>query len=73
MIVGSGLVLCSRVNGQPMLTFQPAGQQVLIALNGTAKATKRFQDINAYWAGDPEIPGAKVSMSDLIDCGLTLC
>jgi hypothetical protein len=73
LLVGSGFVTCSRMNGQPMLTFMPTGQTLLFALNGTAKATKRFQDIDAYWADDPDIPRAKVSMSDLTDYGLTLC
>jgi len=35
-----------------MLTFMPTGQTLLFSVNGTAKATKRFQDINPYWADD---------------------
>ena len=41
------------------------------AVNGTAKA--RAAILNPIWADDPNMPGLKIDMSDLIDEGLALC
>ncbi len=43
------------------------------AVNGTARGTGRWPDIDPIWAPDPGVEGLKVNIGPLIDRGLALC
>jgi len=43
------------------------------ALNGTARNSGKYPDINPIWAPDPKLHGAKKDIGVLIDKGLKLC
>lgn len=52
------------------VTFTTGG--VTYAVNGTAKANKRYTEIDAIWADDPALAGLKVNIGPIIDRGLKL-
>jgi hypothetical protein len=43
------------------------------AVNGTAQAQTDYPEIDPIWADDPELEGAKINISPVIDRGLELC
>lgn len=43
------------------------------ALNGTAKTFEGWSPLDAIWAPNPEIPGSKVNVGDLIDYAARKC
>jgi hypothetical protein len=43
------------------------------ALNGTAKMRNAGADPGSVWAEDPDMPGLRVNIGDVIDLGLDLC
>lgn len=45
----------------------------MYALNGTAKSRKAGADLTAVWAEDPNMPGLRVNVGDVIELGLELC
>lgn len=44
------------------------------AVNGTARGRKDlYKDVKEIWRDVPDVPGAKVSVKDVIDAGLDIC
>lgn len=70
LTVAAGEIQCERGN---MVTFRPEGSEVRYALNGLAKATPFFSDLDAIWAPDPNVKGLKISAEDLTGAALALC
>lgn len=45
----------------------------IYAVNGTAKTHSQYPDLDPIWAANPEIAGSKISITPVIDRGLSLC
>jgi hypothetical protein len=43
------------------------------AINGSAMGKGIYKDLEEIWRDDPNNPGAKISVSDVIDSGLDIC
>jgi len=67
--VDFGILACRRWNA---VIFRTEDHQVY-ALNGKAIAMKKYKDVRQIWKDNPNIPGAKVSLSRLIQEVLELC
>jgi hypothetical protein len=52
--------------------FFTTGSQTY-AVNGTAKSLTPYKPIDEIWADDPNIKGAKIDISKVIQIGLELC
>ncbi|MEJ1360055.1 MAG: DUF2511 domain-containing protein [Candidatus Sedimenticola sp. (ex Thyasira tokunagai)] len=50
-----------------------ADNDVIYALNGTARKNSLYTDLAAIWKDNPEYPGSKMDVSSIIDIGLSLC
>jgi len=46
---------------------------VTYAVNGTARGTGKYTEIDEIWADDPELAGLKKNIGPIIDRGLELC
>ena len=72
LTVSSGRLNCEGSDGFGPVTFAARG--ITYTVNGTAKSQKPdLPEIEEIWKSDPDIPGAKINISDLIDAGLKLC
>ncbi|MEJ7787439.1 MAG: DUF2511 domain-containing protein [Solirubrobacteraceae bacterium] len=73
LTVASGEVRCEGGDGAGAVIFQaPDGTDY--AVNGAAKTAKQdLPGIDAIWKKDPDIPGARVNISPVLDRGLELC
>lgn len=72
--VPEGTLLCAPygVGGnQQSVTF--VANRTMYAVNGTAKSTGQFEEIEAIWKDNPEIPGTKVNIGPMLEKGLSLC
>jgi hypothetical protein len=67
LTVEEGTLLCNK----NAVTFKTKDGKVY-GVNGTAK-TRGAQPIEPIWANDPELPGTKLNLSDLLQKGLSLC
>jgi Transposase, Mutator family/Protein of unknown function (DUF2511) len=65
--VPEGVLMCASSH----VTF--TANRVMYAVNGTAKATHQFEDIDAIWHDNAAIPGTKINIGLAIDRGLALC
>jgi hypothetical protein len=68
LTVESGTLACERGTE---IVFTADG--TTYAVNGSALAAGDKPEIDAIWADNPEIPGSKVNISDLITAGQELC
>ncbi len=76
LAVDSGVLNCEN---QAVSFTAPDGK--IYALNGSGKVYSKKNNLgwievepsNPIWLEDPEIKGAKVSISDMISAGLALC
>ncbi len=66
--VDEGVLNCE---GAGAVTFSAEG--TTYAVNGTAMGTSDYPDVDVIWADDPEGPGPKIWIGDVIDQGLDLC
>jgi hypothetical protein len=59
-------------DGSPLahLTFTAQGK--VYAVNGLARGTKKYAEIEDIWAANPEIPGTRIDIGPIIDRGLKL-
>ncbi|MFL0179204.1 DUF2511 domain-containing protein [Mycobacterium sp. SMC-15] len=74
LTVSEATLMCARQGvggGQQSLTL--AANRKMYAVNGTAKSTGQFEDIDEIWADDATYPGLKVDIGPLITKGLSLC
>lgn len=62
-----GMLLCNEGS----VTFLSDG--AVHAVNGTAKDRTGFPGVDAIWADNPAIPGAKMDIGPIIEAGLALC
>lgn len=72
--VPEGTLLCAPygVGGnQQSVTF--VANRAMYAVNGTAKGTGQFEDIDSIWKENPDIPGTKVNIGPMLEKGLSLC
>lgn len=69
--VSEGVLDCEGSGGVGAVTFEANG--TTYAVNGVAKDQGAGADIEEIWLDDPTIPGAKKSISPIIDRGLALC
>lgn len=72
--VGNGRLQCFK---GPMVFFFTDDGKVW-PLNGPAMSNfKRFTygqpDVQPIWKGDPQVPGARISMGPMLKYGLSLC
>lgn len=65
--VDSGKLSCEA----SAVTFAASGKRY--ALNGTAKSSGQYADVDAIWAAHPVVPGAKKDIGPMIERGLKLC
>lgn len=73
LTVNSGTVNCEGGAGSGVVTFK-APDGTVYAVNGTAKTQQPdLPEIEAIWKKDPDIPGARINFSPVIDKGLELC
>jgi len=68
LTVDSGTLRCEG----DAVTFETTDGDIY-AVNGTAKTTTDYPDIDAIWADDPALAGLKKNIGPLIDQGLKLC
>lgn len=59
--------------GSGWVVFRPQGQGAEYAVNGLAKGSGRYYELDSIWTDDPTVAGLKVDASDLTDAGLNLC
>lgn len=74
LTVPAATLMCAGLGvggNQPSVTLAAGGQ--MYAVNGTAKSTKQFEDLDAIWAEDPTTPGLKADIGPLLAKGLSLC
>jgi hypothetical protein len=69
LTVQSGTLSC---DGPGSVTFT-APDGTTYAVNGMAKSFSGAPDIDPIWADDPDVPGLKISIGELIERGLALC
>ena len=62
------------------MTLDPFLKEVILvdkgkayALNGKASGSKKYRDLFEIWKENPEIPGTKIPVGDIISRGLKLC
>ena len=68
--VEEGVLKGDGSGGVGEITFTADG--VTYAVNGTAKGTHKYTEIDAIWADNPSMPGAKINIGPIIDLGLEL-
>ncbi|WP_409365002.1 DUF2511 domain-containing protein [Catellatospora methionotrophica] len=68
LTVESGKLAC---DDGVSVTFESSGS--IYAVNGTARDTGIGREIRPIWRDDPQYPGLKISIKDLINTGLELC
>ncbi|MCB9441125.1 MAG: DUF2511 domain-containing protein [Mycolicibacterium sp.] len=73
LTVPDATLMCAGwgTGGQKSVTLAADGK--MYAVNGTAKSTKQFEDLDAIWADDSTAPGLKVNIGPLLTKGLSLC
>ncbi|MGV0748262.1 DUF2511 domain-containing protein [Mycolicibacter minnesotensis] len=74
LTVSEATLMCVRQGvggGQQSVTL--AANRKMYAVNGTAKSTGQFEDIDEIWANDVAYPGLKVNIGPLLTKGLSLC
>ncbi len=69
--VDTATLLCTKGAGGERVTVVADGE--MYALNGTAKSAKLWPPFDAIWLDNPNIPGLKVNIDPMINCGLALC
>jgi hypothetical protein len=69
LTVDSGTLSCEPPSSVTFTT--PDG--TTYAVNGTAQTLSVAPDIDPIWKDDPDVPGAKINIGELIDRGLALC
>lgn len=76
LTVDYGVVACENdtAGGQPLMIATFTGPDgTVYALNGTAQSHTDAADVEPIWAPDPNLQGAKIEISPLIDHALTFC
>jgi hypothetical protein len=68
LTVESGTVACEQGTE---IVF--TADDTTYAVNGSALSSRQWPEIDAIWADNPGIPGAKIDISDLISAGQELC
>lgn len=71
LTVSGGTLHCEGSDGMGAVTIEVEG--TTYALNGVAESQGAGVAIDPIWAPNPEIDGAKKSISVLVDEGLALC
>ncbi|BBY35447.1 hypothetical protein BST33_03600 [Mycolicibacter minnesotensis] len=74
LTVSEATLMCARQGvggGHQSVTL--AANRKMYAVNGTAKSTGQFEDIDEIWAEDASYPGLKVNIGPLLAKGLSLC
>lgn len=76
LTVPYGVVKCQNreIGGLELqvITFTDSTKKAW-AVNGTARTHTDYPDIDPIWADDPELEGAKVNISPVIDAGMEIC
>lgn len=73
LTVDKGTVNCEGTEGAGVVTFE-APDGTVYAVNGTAKTQQPdLPEIEEIWRKDPDVPGARINLSPVIDKGLELC
>ncbi|WP_258043809.1 YebY family protein [Mycobacterium kansasii] len=73
LTVPEGTLACESLGERMGRVTFTAPDGTTYAVNGLAKGTDRWAEIDAIWASYPEDPLAKVNIGPLIDRGLSLC
>lgn len=66
--VSSGSLECRRAHDVVLVS-----DGKVYALNGKARGNKSYRDFNEIWRDNPEFPGSKVPLGDIISRGSELC
>ena len=71
-VASKGVLKCVFASGGKgkIVTFKTTAGEY--AVNGTANS-HGFAELDPMWLDNEEIPGAKISVSDVIEYGLSLC
>lgn len=69
--VAQGDLGCAYESRVQIQTFSVNG--VTYALNPAAKDTQRYVPVDAIWRQDPNAPGFKLNIAEVIDYARTLC
>ncbi|MDQ3802462.1 MAG: YebY family protein [Acidobacteriota bacterium] len=62
---------CHGRNGVGAVIFTADGRTY--AVNGIARGTKKYREVEEIWLDNPSIPGAKRDIGPIIERGLKLC
>lgn len=72
LTVPEGTLACESLGGRlGRVTITANGTTYWV--NGLAKGTHRFADLDEIWRADPSFPAIKVNIGPLLDRGLALC
>lgn len=72
LTVPEGTLACESLGrGLGRVTITVGGKTYWV--NGTAKGTHRYADLEEIWRADPSYPAIKVNIGPLLDRGLALC
>ena len=66
--VTSGVLECRRAHDIIL-----ANKRKVYALNGNASGSKKYRGLFKIWKENPEIPGTRIPVGDIISRGLKLC
>lgn len=76
LVVPYGVAECEHIDAggrqlQAITFLDPSGKRW--AVNGTAQSHTQHPEIRPIWADDPDIDGAKIDISPIIDKGFEVC
>ena len=69
----TGEVVCLPQSRETQHLVLRASDGQLYAINGLARSSGQYQDINDFWKDDPTQPGLKINVDQVISRGLALC
>lgn len=72
LTVPDGTIACESLGkGLGRVTITAGGKTYWV--NGLAKGTHKYADLDEIWRADPKYPDIKVNIGPLLDRGLALC
>jgi hypothetical protein len=69
--VSEGTLTCTNLRGLEALTLTSNG--ITYALNEAAKGAGSYPAIDPIWRADPDVPGSRINIAEVIDHARTLC
>lgn len=73
LTVDEGILSCYLRDGGANREVVLKVGDVVYAINGIAKGSGRWAEIDPIWLDNPRIAGTKISLQPFLDAGLALC